>query len=125
MLITASGTLSYMPRKARSHPKPKEMRRPTFIRSWRKFRGYTLENLAERVGITHASLSRIERGEQPYNQDLLGLLADALTCEPADLLIRDPSDPEGIWSLWDQAKPGERRQAAEMLRIIIRGRDAA
>jgi transcriptional regulator with XRE-family HTH domain len=107
-------------------PVPKTKRRPTFIRAWRKHRHLTLENLAERVGITHASLSRIERGEQPYNEDLLALLADALMCEPADLLVRDPTDPEGIWSLWDRAEPGQRRQALELLRVIIgTGRHAA
>ncbi len=66
-------------------------RRPTFIRAWRKYRGHTLETLAEQIGMIHASLSRIERGEQPYTQDSLELLADALKCEPADLLALDPS----------------------------------
>lgn len=115
-----------MARKIVPVPKPKAKRRPTFIRAWRKHRHLTLENLAERVGITHASLSRIERGEQPYNQDLLDLLAEALMCDPADLLVRDPSDPEGIWSLWERAKPGEREQAIRLLQVIIGGqRNAA
>lgn len=116
-----------MARKITPHPKPKPKarRRPTFIRAWRKHRELTLENLAERIGVTHASLSRIERGEQPYNQDLLDLLAEELRCAPADLLVRDPSDPEGLWSLWDQVLPAQRRQAMELLRVIIGGREAA
>lgn len=110
-----------MVRKITPVPKPKAKRRPTFIRAWRKHRALTLETLAERVGITHASLSRIERGEQPYNQDILDRIADALMCGPADLLIRDPSDPDGIWSLWDQAKTGEaREEIVEHARLVIR-----
>lgn len=109
----------YMARKSESK------RRPTFIRAWRKHRGLTLEHLAARIGVTHASLSRIERGEQPYNQDLLDLLADALMCAPADLIVRDPYDPEGIWSLWEQAGPDERHQMVEVIKLILGGRKRA
>jgi transcriptional regulator with XRE-family HTH domain len=94
--------------------------RRTFIREWRQSRGLTLQQLANRIGMTHASLSRIERGLQPYSQPLLEALADALQTEPASLLMRNPTDPEGIWSIWDQAKPGERRQIVEIARTLIR-----
>jgi len=94
--------------------------RRTFIREWRQSRGLTLEQLANRIGITHASLSRIERGRQPYSQPLLEALADALQTEPASLLMRNPTDPEGIWSVWDQAKPGERRQIVEIAKTLIK-----
>jgi transcriptional regulator with XRE-family HTH domain len=86
----------------------------------------TLEQLASRVGeatgegFTHASLSRIERGLQPYSQAVLEALADALQTDPASLLIRDPSDPEGIWSIWDQAKPGQREMIVEMAHTVIK-----
>jgi transcriptional regulator with XRE-family HTH domain len=61
--------------------KPEPKYRLTFIRQWRKHRGYNLEQLAEMVGITHASLSRIERGLQPYGQALLEALAEALSTD--------------------------------------------
>ena len=94
--------------------------RITFIRQWREYRGLTLERLAERVGTTHASLSRIERGLQPYGQELLESLASALQTDVASLLMRDPTDPDGIWSIWDQAKPGERRQIVEIAKALIK-----
>lgn len=100
------------------------MRKPqyrrTFVREWRRSRGLTLVQLAERVGITHASLSRIERGLQPYSQPLLEAIAEALATDPASLLMRNPEDPEGIWSVWDQAKPGERRQIVELAKTLIK-----
>jgi len=67
-----------------------------------------------------AQLSRIETGRQPYTQDLLEACAGALRTDPASLLMRDPSDPEAIWSVWDQAKPGERRQIVEVARTLIK-----
>jgi DNA-binding Xre family transcriptional regulator len=70
--------------------------RPTFIRQWRKKRGLTLEVCAERAGMSKGNLSNIETGKTGYNQATLEALADALQCDPVDLLIRNPVDPEGI-----------------------------
>lgn len=89
-----------------------------FIREWRKARGYTLEQLAERIGMTHQNLGKIERGQVPFNQLLLEALADQLRCTPADLQIRDPSDPDGIWSVWDTLNPTERVQAVQVIKAI-------
>jgi transcriptional regulator with XRE-family HTH domain len=94
--------------------------RRTFIRQWRLHRGLTLERLAERVGTTHASLSRIERGIQPYAQPLLEAIAEALQTDPASLIMRNPADPEDIWSVWDHAKPGQRRQIIEIAKTLLK-----
>ena len=99
--------------------------RKTHIREWREFRGMTLERLAARVGdqiggMTHASLSRIERGLQPYSQPVLEAIADALTTDAASLIMRDPSDPEGIWSVWDRAKAGERKMIVDLAKTVVK-----
>lgn len=88
----------------------------TFIREWRKFRGLTQQRLADQLGLTHGNLSRIERGLRPYNQVLLEALAAALRTDPASLLMRNPLDPEGIWSVWERIDPDERRRALEVLK---------
>jgi transcriptional regulator with XRE-family HTH domain len=89
--------------------------RPTFIRQWRKARGLTLEVCAECAGMSKGNLSNIETGKTGYNQATLEALAEALKCDPVDLLIRDPSDPEGIWSLWARALPAQRKQMLGMI----------
>lgn len=89
-----------------------------FIRAWRKHRGYTLEQLAERIGMTHQNLGKIERFKVPYNQELLENLALELRCAPADLITRDPSDPEGIWSILDSLPPTERTRALSILKAL-------
>jgi transcriptional regulator with XRE-family HTH domain len=97
--------------------------RRTFIRAYRLKANMSLEKLAEIVGettgdgFTHASLSRIERGLQPYSQPILEAIADALGTDPASLLMRDPAEP-GIWSVWDQAKPGDREKIVEIAKTI-------
>ena len=74
--------------------------------------------VAEHLHMSQPQLGRIERGDQPYNQDLLEALADLYGCGVADLLMRDPTDPEGMWSIWDQAKPGQRVQIAAVARTL-------
>jgi transcriptional regulator with XRE-family HTH domain len=91
-----------------------------FLRQWRKHSGKTLESVAETLHMSHSQLSRIERGKQPYNQELLEKLADLYMCDVVDLLIRDPSDPELIWSLWDHAKPGQRQQIRSIAEALLR-----
>ena len=74
---------------------------PNSIRGWREAKGLTLQRLADRledlaVGITAASLSRIERSIQPYNQHQLEGIALALNCEPADLVMRAPPTKDQV-----------------------------
>lgn len=109
------------------------------LRAWRLHRGLTLEQVAERVSelgslrndthadaltapvtMTHASLSRIERGLQPYSQVLLEILAAVYMTDAASLLVRDPTDPDGIWSIWDRITPAQREVALTMLRGLTR-----
>jgi transcriptional regulator with XRE-family HTH domain len=96
--------------------------RPTYMRQWREYRDRTLEEVAEKVGVTHATLSRIERGLHPYSQAILEAVAKELSTDVPSLLTRDPSDPEHIWSIWEQAKPGERQMIVDIAKTIVKPR---
>lgn len=89
-----------------------------FIREWRKHRGLTQEQLAERIGIGRSYLTKIERGARRYDQPFLEAAAEALRCGPGDLITRDPTDPEGFWSIWERLKPPERIRAVAVLRAL-------
>lgn len=91
-----------------------------FIKEWRKFRGLNQEQLAERIGITKSYMSKIESGKRRYDQFFLEAAATALSTSVPDLIMRDPSDPEGIWSVWDQLEPQQRRQVVEMAKVLRR-----
>lgn len=94
--------------------------RLTYIRQWRQSKGFSLEKLAARIPMDKGNLSKVERGLLPYNQEMLERIADALQTDTASLLIRDPSEPEAIWSLWDRANQGTRRQIASVAETLIR-----
>lgn len=78
-----------MARRVTPIPKPK---RPVyFFRAWRKFRGLTQEQVAERVGMAASSISQLETGKQGFTDKTLADFAVALNCDPGDLLSRDPN----------------------------------
>jgi transcriptional regulator with XRE-family HTH domain len=91
-----------------------------YLREWRKHRGYTQDRLAEMVGLSKPYISQLERGERQYTQDLLEAFALALGCDVPDLISRDPSDPEGLWSIYEQLRPVERRQVVEIAKTLHR-----
>jgi hypothetical protein len=34
--------------------------------------------------------------------------------------MRDPNEAEGLWTLWDQARPGERKLIVDLAKTIIK-----
>ena len=61
-----------------------------FIRQWREIRGLSLREVEDITGLSYASISRIERGEQQYTDDTLKTLAIAYRVEPWVLLAVNP-----------------------------------
>ena len=90
------------------------------IREWREHRGLTQERLAARIGISAPSLSRIERGDQPYSQPILEALADALGCEPAALIMRAPPNSQQyeLWTVIQGMNEEDRARAAAVLKAL-------
>ncbi len=119
--------LMYMARKQterRVQPRFKApIPRRTFIREWREFRGRTLEEAAEAIGphikggITHASLSRIERGKQPYKQPILEALAVYLETSVAALLSRRPGDGE-FWTTYERLSEDQQQDVARYTAFV-------
>ncbi len=93
-------------------------RRRIYFREWREYRGLTQQQVADRIGTTKTRVSMKENQVEPYDQDYLEALADALLTDPASLLMRNPKDGEGLWSIWEQAKPGERDLIERIVRSI-------
>lgn len=107
----------------------KPPQRKTHLREWRLDRGLTLEVAAERIGenlrergiasgYTHATLGRLERGLVAYTQPVLEAMADVYSVDLASLLMRNPSDPEGMWAIWDEAKQADRQKIVAIAKII-------
>lgn len=111
----------------RSRQKPRQADRPRhFIRQWRKHRGLTQEQLAQRVDVVVSSISQLETGKQGYSQSMLENLASALACEPWDLLNVDPSK-EGevvdLTRLLREASPELKAEAIGFVKGLLRSNE--
>lgn len=80
----------------------------------------TQEQLADRVGLTQGMISHLENGRTDFTGNMLDLLAEALGCERADLLMRDPTDTEAPWSIWETLDIPERKQTVEIMKALKR-----
>jgi transcriptional regulator with XRE-family HTH domain len=100
-------------------PKKPQFRR-TFIREWRQYRALTLEQLASRLEMTASHLSMLERGQRGYTQETLERLAEALQTTASSLLMRSPGAESELWTIWEQAKPGQREQIVEIAKTLTR-----
>lgn len=63
---------------------------PNRIRELREARGFTLEELAGRVGTTNQQISHLELGKRQLTVDWLRRLAVALDCHPWTIVEADP-----------------------------------
>jgi transcriptional regulator with XRE-family HTH domain len=97
----------------------KKVRRRNFIKEWREFRGLTQAQLAERLECSEASISRVETGKQNLTGDLRDAIASALAVDAASLEMRNPAEQE-IWSLWDTARPAQKRQIIEIAKTLLK-----
>lgn len=120
-------------------PKPRH-----FLRQWRQKAGLRLEDVKEaaealfedrvvaegeqvdlgKIGLSHSTLSRIETFKLPYNEALLDVLREVYGApDNASLIMRNPEDPEGLWSIIDQIPPEQRTIAVRMLSGLKTGTD--
>lgn len=91
-------------------------KRTFYLKEWRQHRELTQEQLAERAGISTSHLANVERGVKRYNEDILEGLAQALQCEPWELIGRNPSLPDAeVTRIWQRIPPAVRPQAQRTL----------
>ena len=96
-----------------------------FFKEWRKFRGYTQEELADIVGLAAPGISQLENGKQGFTDSSLEALAEALACTPADLLSRNPLDENSPENIWPLIKVEDRSRVADILRAFVDNKKAA
>lgn len=108
-------TIADMARRTGKTTEAAPVRRKTFLREWRKYCRLSQEAAAESLDLTQGNLSKIERGEVPYNQDFLERAATVYGCTAADLLSVNPMKQEPL----DSAFADARRAPEEVQRRVV------
>ena len=121
MLVTLSGQQSevdHNPRMGKVQQRDGGGPPRHFIREWRKYRKLSQERLAEQLGVTHGAISQLERGITSYTQPMLEALAEAMSCTPADLLMRDPKVTSTSSSILDGLDAAKREEALRFIEYL-------
>lgn len=77
-------------------PKPKRKRDRHFIREWRIFREKNQDDLADYLGVNQSTISNLENGKTPYDQDVLERLSVFFGCDTGDILDINPLEPDKL-----------------------------
>lgn len=70
--------------------------------------------------ISHASLGRIENGEQPYSQPILEALAEALNVSVASLIATDPTKEGQVIDLVRRLSEADKARAIAILEAMAK-----
>jgi transcriptional regulator with XRE-family HTH domain len=94
------------------------------VRRLRDLKGWTQDELAERVGNTNRHVGQIERGEVNVTIDYLAKIAEALSTDVASLFFSDvpsPGDPPGAIAIF--VTPDELTLCTRLRGVLARVED--
>lgn len=101
---------------------------PHYIKEWIDHRGLSYRRLAQRMEsepgeelISFASVGRIANGKQPYSEETLYALAQALDAEPWQLLNVNPlveGDVIDLMAYYRSLTPDQKAQAIKVLKAL-------
>lgn len=89
-----------------------------FLREWRKHRGLTQQQLADRLETNKGNVANWENGKRGIGADVQAALSEALSIDPQDL-FRDPAQPSAD-ALLRNATPEIRAQALAIIEALMK-----
>lgn len=103
--------------------RPPRDRNRTYIREWRDYREKQQDAVAAELDISASTLSRLETGKSPYDQDVIERLAIIYRCDPEDLISINPLQPDPPRLIYDRLKAAPleiQKRALEILEVILK-----
>lgn len=107
------------------------------LEEWRRHRDLSQEALADKVNdlteswgdramkLSKSDVSKLERGKRRFNSDQLEAFAQALQCEPADLIAYTPEQAEEIKRLVGSIVKRGRASDLRLLRAMAEDESSA
>lgn len=90
------------------------------LKELRKSKGFTLIELAKKVGVSAGTISRWESGEiANMRRDKIALLANALEVKPTELLNLPDTSPVGYYADPEVARYAEELRTNPNMRILF------
>lgn len=92
----------------------------TYLREWRLHAKLTQAQAAEELGYAdHTMLSKVERADEKYSQELLENAAELYGCTVFQLLYQRPEDEESPHAIIERLDDRQKKRAVPHLRAIL------
>lgn len=97
-----------------------------YLKAWRKERKLTQQQLEERAGVDHSTISRLETGAMDLTRSTATKLAAALLIRVPEL-FRDPKEPDDARELAEriQSLPATQKKMLEQIVDTLSTSDSA
>ena len=93
----------------------------TYFAEWRDWKGWTQQELADRMETTAATVSRVENGDRDWSKGYLEAFAYVIGCpNPTDPITRPPNAPITLDDMLKNASPEIRRQAFTVVEALLK-----
>jgi transcriptional regulator with XRE-family HTH domain len=93
---------------------------PHYLKEWRKFRGMTQQDLADRLETSKSVISDMERGELQLSPKWLRRIAPILETQPGHILDHDPNELDSdIIDIWAHIDLDKRETAINVLKQFV------
>lgn len=103
--------------------RPHRERQRTYLKEWRDFRDRKQNEVADLLEIAPSTLSRLEAGKTPYDQDILERLALVYGCDPEDLISVNPyhaGEFASVLKALREADTDTRAKAISILEVVLK-----
>lgn len=91
----------------------------TYFKEWREWKGWTQQELADRMEIAKQTVSRVENGMRDWGKGYLEAFAYVIGCDVSDPITRSPDTPSAD-QLLRNATPEQRRQAMAIIEAVLK-----
>ncbi len=92
--------LTYTNLKSVRRNKMEEIIFPNKIRILRKMSGKSMQDLADKLGVSLSAISKIEKGYRKIDQEQMMIVANFLGCSMTDIFISEDEDDEIVLNAW-------------------------
>lgn len=91
-----------------------------YFKEWRDWKGWTQQELADRLETTVATVSRIENGERDWGKGYLEAFSHVIGCDnPSDPITRPPDQPSADHLLREATK-ADREKVWAVIRALLK-----
>jgi transcriptional regulator with XRE-family HTH domain len=82
----------------------------TYFKEWREWKGWTQQEMADRIGTSKQTVSRVESGDRDWGKGYLEAFAHVVGCSnPTDPITRPPDAPITLDDMV-RGMPAEKRE---------------